>query len=164
MNGKANPNSGIPGEWSPGDGETNEDLETLRRSEDVAVRQAAVHAEACIFAGPEEGRQVVKRANMAWTGDQMIVRKIVALAAAAALALTMVVPANAITITNQDGADYELQIEEAAGGTSSAMIAAGESLEICEDGCAISLENGERETFEGDETVELRDGGFVRVE
>jgi len=94
----------------------------------------------------------------------MIVRKTVALAVVAALALTMVVSANAITITNQDATDYELQIKEAAGGTSSTMIAAGESLEICEDGCTISLQNGERETFAGDETVELRDGGFVRVE
>jgi len=94
----------------------------------------------------------------------MIVRKTVAMATAAALALTMIVPADAITITNQDAADYELEIEDAAGETSSAMIAAGESLEICEDGCTISLENGERESFAGDETVELRDGGFVRVE
>lgn len=93
----------------------------------------------------------------------MIGLKTKSVAAAAVLSALMIGQAHAMTLINRDAVDYELQIEE--GGdeavTRSVTIEAGEMLELCEDGCTIELGNGERESFEGTETVELRDGGFV---
>ncbi|MFP3920898.1 MAG: hypothetical protein ACLFPA_03000 [Dichotomicrobium sp.] len=96
----------------------------------------------------------------------MFVPKFVSVLGAAALAALMVTQAQAVTITNRDAIDYELRIEE--GGDEmvgrSVTIPSGETLNLCEDGCTMELDNGESESFEGDETVELFDGNLVFIE
>ena len=87
--------------------------------------------------------------------------------AGAVLALIFANQAQAITLTNHDGADQTLQITE--GGdeavTHDVVIAADEILEgLCEDGCTIALENGEQQSFEGYEDVTIKDGQFVIAE
>lgn len=96
----------------------------------------------------------------------MVVPKFASVLAAAAFAALTVAQAHALTITNRDAIEYDLKIEE--GGdemvSRSVTIPSGETLRLCEDGCTMELDNGESESFEGDETVELFDGNLVLID
>jgi hypothetical protein len=83
--------------------------------------------------------------------------------AAATMALLLAGQAHALTLTNRGAVDQRLQISE--GGdeavTYEVVIAAYETLiELCQEGCTIALENGEQESFEGYEEVNIEEGSF----
>jgi hypothetical protein len=86
---------------------------------------------------------------------------------AASVALLLAGQAYAITLTNRDSVDQQIQISE--GGdetvTRDVVLEAGQSLDgFCEGGCTIALESGAQESFEGDETVFIEDGEFRLAE
>ena len=91
---------------------------------------------------------------------------IIALTAAAS-ALLLAGQAHALTLTNRDAVEQRLQIVEGdeMPMTQDFVINANQTLDpICEEGCTIALENGEQNTFEGDEVVYIEDGRFVTDE
>jgi hypothetical protein len=45
--------------------------------------------------------------------------------------------------------------------TWSVVIPAGQSVEICREGCRITMDSGQSGQFEGTEVVEISDGAFV---
>ncbi len=86
---------------------------------------------------------------------------------AAALALVLTGPVQALTLTNRDAVEQRVQINE--GGdetvTQDVVLGAEQTLEgLCEDGCTIALENGVQESFEGNEDVYIENGGFQIAE
>ncbi len=88
------------------------------------------------------------------------------LSALAATAL-FAVPAQALTLTNEDAATYEVEVVQGQGGQSADMmeLEAEQSLEgLCEDGCTLRLNTGAEQDFAGDENVIIRDGAFVIAE
>ena len=89
---------------------------------------------------------------------------IIAMAAVAAFAAGQ---AQALTLTNRDTAEQRVQITE--GGdesvTQDVVIAADQTLdELCTEGCTITLESGEQESFEGYEIVYIEKGRFMLAE
>ena len=87
--------------------------------------------------------------------------------AAGIIALSAFAPAHALTITNNDTADYEVTIVEGQGdgATSIMQLQAGANLaDICENGCTVTLSSGAEQAFEGGETVIIEDGAFVMAE
>ncbi len=75
-----------------------------------------------------------------------------------AVALTAFVAAPAIaaaaTITNTDEQTHTLIVSE--GGNQVEMtIAAGETIEICPNGCFVTMPNGDREVLTGTEKLEI---------
>jgi hypothetical protein len=92
------------------------------------------------------------------TGNPMIAMT------AGALALFMAGQANALTLSNGEGAPLRVEITE--GGdeavTHDVVLAVGQTLDgLCEEGCTISLESGAQESFEGYEAVTIEDGDFL---
>ncbi|MDX1402271.1 MAG: hypothetical protein R3245_10140 [Kiloniellales bacterium] len=86
---------------------------------------------------------------------------------AAILALLLAGDGMALTLTNWEAVDQRLQISEGGDETVTydIVISAHETLvELCQDGCTISLENGEQQSFEGSEEVSIEDGRFVILE
>lgn len=77
----------------------------------------------------------------------------------ATLSLTAIVPAPllAATITNLDEVEYTLVIAEGSS-QSQVTIGAGQSIEICSQGCFLTLPNGDREVLTGPEQFEIREG------
>lgn len=75
-----------------------------------------------------------------------------------ALALnTIVDDADAATIINADGTTYMLMLTE-GGQQTEVGIGAGESKQVCADGCFLTFPNGDREALSGTETIEIKDG------
>ncbi len=75
--------------------------------------------------------------------------------------------ANALTLLNRDAVSQRVQIvhDGDATMTQEVILAGHDTLEdICFAGCTISLDNGEEESFEGYETVYIKDGEFVIAE
>lgn len=75
--------------------------------------------------------------------------------------------ANALTITNEDEAEYSLEVILGEGGADlqTLQLSGGQSLsDICEQGCTIKLPNGAEQEFDGDENVTIKDGGFIIAE
>lgn len=88
-----------------------------------------------------------------------------ALALASALLLTAG-QAQALTVTNRDTAEQNLQITE-TGAQSSHMVVVqpGQTVEdLCPAGCEIALANGTSASFDGSEDIDIRNGGFVIAE
>ena len=86
---------------------------------------------------------------------------------AAASALLLAGQAHALTLTNRDAVEQRLQIVEGdeMPVTQEVVISANQTLDpLCEEGCTIALENGEQNTFTGDEVVIIQDGHFVIAE
>jgi len=86
---------------------------------------------------------------------------------AATMALFLAGQAQALTLTNRDLVEQRLVIteegEEVA--TRDVVIEGNQTLDqFCEAGCTIALENGEQESFEGDENVVIQDGRLVILE
>lgn len=84
--------------------------------------------------------------------------------AASALALSLVGQARALTLTNNGATEQSVKISE--GGdemvSQDIAIAAGQTIRgVCMEGCTIALENGEQQSFEGDEDVYIENGRFV---
>ena len=84
--------------------------------------------------------------------------------AAALIGLFITGQAHALTLTNRDAVDQRLLISEGGDETVAyeVVISAYETLvELCQEGCTISLENGEQESFEGYEDVSIEEGSFI---
>lgn len=82
---------------------------------------------------------------------------------AAAMVLPLINQAGALTVTNRDAAEMEISVVEQEGQPAQAMmIKSQETLDsFCQEGCVISLANGETDTFEGDEIVTIQNGQFT---
>lgn len=61
------------------------------------------------------------------------------------------------TITNRDGSAQTLVVSE-GGSQREVSIGAGETIEICPQGCFVTMPNGDREVLAGPETVEIEGG------
>lgn|SRR5690606_13676451 len=73
------------------------------------------------------------------------------------LAIASPAMARAATVTNLDDVDYTLAVTE--GTTQSQVtVAAGESIEICSQGCFLTMPNGDREVLTGPEQLQIQDG------
>lgn len=75
--------------------------------------------------------------------------------------------ANALTVTNEDEVDYTFDVilGEGSAETETIELPAGLSVsDFCEQGCTIKLPNGSEQSFEGDESVSIKDGVFMIAE
>ena len=71
-------------------------------------------------------------------------------------ALAAPVIASAATVTNRDDVEHLLVVSE--GGNQVEMsIGPGETIEICPDGCFLTMPNGDREVLEGTERLEIEE-------
>jgi hypothetical protein len=95
-----------------------------------------------------------------------MLRKSLVLAGAGALTLVMAWQAQAMTLTNRDGADLMVTITENGDSTGQdLLIAANQTLEdVCANGCTITLEDGQKLDFNGDEDVSIEGGRFIITE
>lgn len=91
--------------------------------------------------------------------------RIAFLAVASALLLTAG-QSQALTVTNRDTAEQSLQITETGAPASRMLVVApGQTVEdLCPAGCDIALANGTSASFDGNEVVDIRNGGFVVAE
>lgn len=69
-------------------------------------------------------------------------------------------PALAASITNKDGEARTLIITE-GGSRSELSLAAGETVQICPNGCFLTLPNGDRAALNGGETIDISNGAAV---
>lgn len=72
----------------------------------------------------------------------------------AVLIAAMPAVAAAATVTNRDDTTHVLTVSE-GGNQVELSIGPGESIEICPDGCFVTLPNGDREVLTGTETLEI---------
>ena len=72
----------------------------------------------------------------------------------AAVALAMPMGAVAATVTNSDETEHTLVVSE-GGSQSEVTIGPGETVEICPQGCFVTMPNGDREVLEGGETLHI---------
>jgi hypothetical protein len=75
------------------------------------------------------------------------------------LAGALVAPTAAFsaTVTNRDGSAHTLVVSE-GGSQVEVSIGAGETIEICPQGCFVTMPNGDREVLTGPETLEIEGG------
>lgn len=80
------------------------------------------------------------------------------------LALFAATQAEAFVLTNYDTARYEFTMKE--GDTTSEMTLEAEQTmtDLCEDGCTITLQNGEWGRYDGHESVYIQDGKLYVAE
>ena len=85
---------------------------------------------------------------------------------AASSFLATVGEANALTLTNRDGVQLRVEVYEEQGEEPrTVVIEPDETLsELCSEGCILSMDSGAEESFEGYETVEIKEGQFVIAE
>ena len=69
--------------------------------------------------------------------------------------------ASAATVKNLDGESHTLVVSE-GGSQSEVSVGAGETIDICPDGCFITLPNGDRQVLTGTDTLEI-EGGVGRI-
>lgn len=81
-------------------------------------------------------------------------------ALAAVVGFAMGGATQAASITNNDSESQTLLITE-EGVRSELVIAPGETLSICEEGCFMTAPNGDRAVLEGGETVTIANGVAV---
>ena len=74
------------------------------------------------------------------------------------IAVLFVMPAFAITLTNQDGQTRQIRITE-NGARSARDISAGETVQLCEKGCFVTFPDGTLTAYKGNEKIVIRDGG-----
>lgn len=89
--------------------------------------------------------------------------KIVVLAALGTVAL-VASPADAITLTNEDDATYDVEVlvGEGAAAMDAFKLENGEVRgDFCPDGCVLKLDNGTEQYFDGNEDVTIKDGEFA---
>ena len=90
-----------------------------------------------------------------------------ALIALAAMAALLAAPVQAATLTNRSADEVVVQINEEGDETVSEQVtlAPDETVSnVCDNGCVMVLENGQQQSFEGNEIIYLADGGFVIAE
>lgn len=81
---------------------------------------------------------------------------------ALAVMLGAAAPAMAASIINADGEPRTVVVADGAERTE-IEIGAGETAEVCPDGCFVTMPNGDREAVKGDETIEISNGvGRIR--
>ena len=85
------------------------------------------------------------------------------LIAAMALALLLAGQAQALTLTNRDALPQRVQVSEEEEAFVTLEIEPNETLEVCNQGCVLYLEDGSEEIFEGHEVVNIEDGRLVIV-
>ena len=80
-----------------------------------------------------------------------------------ALLLPLSQAANALSITNRDASEMKMTVVEQEGQPGLEFsIEAQQTLDnICAKGCVITLNNGETDTFEGEESVIIQNGQFT---
>lgn len=66
--------------------------------------------------------------------------------------------ASAMSITNQDGEERRIAITE-NGVRSERDISAGQTVQMCEQGCFITFPDGTLTAYQGDEKIVIRNGG-----
>lgn len=89
------------------------------------------------------------------------------LTAAGVLAMLATVPANALTLMNEDETAYEVSLIIGQGDavTETFELEGGSAREnFCEEGCIVRLSNGVEQSFEGNEIVTIKEGEFVVAE
>ena len=93
-------------------------------------------------------------------------KKSLILAGAGALTLVLAWQAQAMTLTNRDTTDLMVKITDTGDDAGQDLIiAANETLEdVCENGCTITLEDGQTLDFNGDEDVYIEGGRFIVAE
>ena len=82
----------------------------------------------------------------------------------ALMAMFLSSQAIAMTLTNLDGSEHRLEVNEGGDETVTHEIVLGaeETLDdLCPEGCTIALDGGEQKSFEGHEKVFIEDGRFV---
>ncbi len=82
----------------------------------------------------------------------------------AVILLILVTQANAISLFNEDVTPREIQVFAESGTDVDAtfVIKIGEMIaDFCDDGCPLVLQNGQPESFTGDEEVYIKNGTFT---
>lgn len=72
----------------------------------------------------------------------------------------MVGGAAAASVTNMDAQSQVLSVTE-NGDTIEVVVEAGATVSFCPAGCFVTMPSGDRETFDGSETIEIVNGGAV---
>ncbi len=75
--------------------------------------------------------------------------------------------ASALTLQNNDSADYDVEVIAGQGdaSTDEFVLGSGETKSgFCEEGCVVKLSTGAERHFVGDENVSIVDGDFVIAE
>lgn len=81
------------------------------------------------------------------------------LLAVAALSLGMTGQASALTVTNYDMTKHTMKVTMSDGTTKQVTIETDETLtDVCPDGCTITLPNGQKGTYEGNESIFIEEG------
>lgn len=80
---------------------------------------------------------------------------------AAALLVAFGGVAHAASVVNLDAETHTLIVIE-GGSKSELTLAAGETAEFCQNGCFVTMPNGDLEALAGSETVEIS-GGIARI-
>lgn len=75
--------------------------------------------------------------------------------------LASVAVGNAASVINLDSEPRAIVVTD-SGGQSEILVAAGETLEFCQNGCFVTMPNGDRTALTGRETIEIS-GGVGRV-
>ena len=93
--------------------------------------------------------------------------KTLAAACVAAMAITFAAPdAQAVTLTNRDSQKLRVIVSDWSGLTIEVLVLEPDLtiMDVCENGCTIAVEGGAKESFDGDEVVDIQEGEFVVVE
>ena len=77
--------------------------------------------------------------------------------AATALVIAVGSQSFAATATNLDSEPRTLLVTE-GGSQSELAVAAGETVEFCQEGCFVTMPNGDREALTGSEIIEISNG------
>lgn len=86
-------------------------------------------------------------------GNERLMNKILT-AMALTVALTAPAVASAATVVNLDDETHTLIVSE-GGSQAEVTIGAGETIEICPQGCFVTMPNGDREVLTGSEKLEI---------
>lgn len=74
--------------------------------------------------------------------------------ATAAFCLAMTAAATAATVTNADDVAHTIVVSE-GGSQTELSIGPGETIDICPQGCFVTMPNGDREVLTGSETLQI---------
>lgn len=71
--------------------------------------------------------------------------------------MTGVVAGNAASVVNMDSEPRTIVVTDGSG-QSEMVVAAGETIEFCQNGCFVTMPNGDRAALTGSETIEISNG------
>jgi predicted porin len=84
--------------------------------------------------------------------------------AAFCVAMVAAGAANALTLTNRDSESMDVTVATSEGSSTMTLESGASGEAMCEGGCTVSLPDGTSEELEGDESIAIENGAFVRVE